>query len=55
MTNSGRNIYPLTSHPTNIEGIVIRFHPLSILEIEYGYYDDTSRLLDRVTNWIMDC
>ena len=34
--------------------IVIMFHPLLILEIEYGYYDDTSRLLDRVTNWNID-
>ena len=30
--------------------IFISFHPLLILEIEYGYYHETSRLINRVTN-----
>ena len=34
--------------------IVIGFHPILILEIEYGYYDGTSRLLNHVTNWTID-
>ena len=34
--------------------IIICFHPLLILEIEYGYYDGTWRLLNRMTNWIID-
>ena len=38
---------------TRFMHIVIGFHLVSTLEIGYGYYDDTSRLLAHARSWII--
>ena len=50
-------IYLLISNKLNkhtrFTWIVIDFHPVLTLEIVYGYYDDTSRLLAHARSWII--
>ena len=46
-------IYNKLNKQTRIMRIVIVFHPVLTLEIGYGYYDDTSRLLAHAINWII--
>ena len=46
-------IYNKLNKHTRSTRIVIGFHPVLTSAIGYGYYDDTSRLLAHVRNWII--
>ena len=46
-------IYNKLNKHTRFTRIVIDFHPVLTFEIVYGYYDDKSRLLAHVRNWII--
>ena len=46
-------IYNKLNKHTRFTWIVIGFHPVLTLEIGYGYYNDTSRLLAHARSWII--
>ena len=46
-------IYNRLNKHTRFTQIIIGFHPVLTLEIGYGYYDDTSRLLAHARSWII--
>ena len=46
-------IYSKLNKHTRFTWIVIDFHPVLTSEIEYGYYNDTSRLLAHPRSWII--
>ena len=47
-------IYNKLNNHTRFTRIVIGFHPNLTMEIGYGYYDDTLRLLAHARSWIID-